>query len=136
MNIPYQEFPRNGICGNSAKSFERFHMKKSHSLSVTERRSDSGTHSPGGQVESGAEAAEDLDLGLGPEAADGGADAPDHRQPRRVLLRRRNHELEKVLDLLVQPATKKCSQWIMCPIVGLVNSGRLQNFRISSLLSA
>lgn len=60
-------------------------------------------HSPGGQVESGAEAAEDLDLRLGPEAADGVADAPDDGQPRRVLLRRRNHELEKVLYLLVQP---------------------------------
>ena len=89
--------------------FERFHMKmslyiSSASVRATVRLED---NSPGWQVESSAEAAEDLDLGLGPEAADGRADAPDHRQPRRVLLRRRNHELEKVLDLLVQPATKE-----------------------------
>ena len=126
MNIPHQEML-------SAAAATPLDMMKTKSTKSLHGLSD---YSPGGQVESCAEAAEDLDLGLGPEAADGGADAPDHRQPRRVLLRRRNHELEKVLDLLVQPATKKCSQWIMCPIIGLVNSGCLQNFRISSLLSA
>ena len=64
-------------------------------------------HLPRGQVQSGSKAPEDLDLGLGPEAADGVPDAPDNGQPRRVLLRRRNHELEKVLDLLVQPGEER-----------------------------
>ena len=97
MNIPHQEML-------SAAAATPLDMMKTKSTKSLHGLSD---YSPGGQVESCAEAAEDLDLGLGPEAADGRADAPDHRQPRRVLLRRRNHELEEVLDLLVQPATKE-----------------------------
>ena len=58
---------------------------------------------PGGEVEAGLEAAEDVDLGLGPDVLDTGLDPLHHTGPHVVLLGGRNHPLEEVLDLLVQP---------------------------------
>ena len=70
-------------------------------------------HSPRRQVQSRSEAPEDLDFGLGPQAADGVPDAADDGEARRVLLRRRHHELEEVLHLLVQPANAMSKKNVM-----------------------
>jgi hypothetical protein len=54
------------------------------------------------QVQSGAKASKDLDFGLWPQTLDHVSYPPDHSQSSRVLLGRRDHELEKVLNLLVE----------------------------------
>ena len=59
--------------------------------------------SPGGQVEASLEAAEDVNLSLGPDVLDAGLDPVDHPGPHVVLLGGRHHPLEEVLYLLMQP---------------------------------
>ena len=58
---------------------------------------------PGGQVKAGLEAAEDVDLCLGPDVLDASLDPLHHTGPHVVLLGGGHHPLEEVLDLLVQP---------------------------------
>lgn len=57
--------------------------------------------SPGGQVEAGLEAAEDVDLGLGPEVLDAALDPVHDPGAHVVLLGGGHHPLEEVLYLLV-----------------------------------
>ena len=59
---------------------------------------------PRGQVEASLEAAEDVDLRLGPDVLDAGLDPVDDGSPHMMLLGARHHPLEEVLNLFVQPA--------------------------------
>ena len=63
---------------------------------------------PRGQVEASLEAAEDVDLRLGPDVLDAALDPVDHPGPHMMLLRTGHHPLEEVLNLLVQPGGLKC----------------------------
>ena len=58
---------------------------------------------PRGQVEASLEAAEDVDLRLGPDVLDACLDPIDHPGPHMMLLGARHHPLEEVLNLFVQP---------------------------------
>ena len=58
---------------------------------------------PRGQVEASLEAAEDVDLRLGPDVLDAALDPVDDASPHMMLLRAGHHPLEEVLDLFVQP---------------------------------
>ena len=67
---------------------------------------------PRGQVEASLEAAEDVDLRLGPDVLDAALDPVDHPGPHMMLLRAGHHPLEEVLNLLVQPGGLKFHIWM------------------------
>ena len=74
---------------------------------------------PRGQVEASLEAAEDVDLRLGPDVLDAALDPVDDASPHMMLLRAGHHPLEEVLDLLMQPAqctlfTIRKAGWYKC----------------------
>ena len=58
---------------------------------------------PRGEVETSLEAAEDVDLSLGPDLLDAPLDSVHDSDPHVVLLRGGNHPLEEVFDLLMKP---------------------------------
>ena len=64
---------------------------------------------PRGQVEASLEAAEDVNLRLRPDVLDAGLDPVDHPSPHMMLLGARDHPLEEVLNLFVQPGEMKIS---------------------------
>ena len=61
---------------------------------------------PGRQVETGLEAAKDVDGGGRPKLLDALLDSADHAQPHIVLLRRGHDPLVEVVDLLVKSKNK------------------------------
>merc|ERR550539_907190 len=67
------------------------------------RLSHSPTTTRSMSVEASLEAAEDVNLRLGPDVLDACLDPIDHPGPHMMLLGARHHPLEEVLNLFVQP---------------------------------